>query len=67
VPLKTKAVKLSKKMKAQTHVAIRYESTNTKVATVTAKGVIKGVKKGKCKVYAYAQNGASKAVTVTVK
>ena len=67
VPLKTKAVKLSKKMKAQTHVAIRYESTNTKVATVTAKGVIKGVKKGKCKVYAYAQNGVFKAVTVTVK
>lgn len=65
--LKTKAVKAQSKLKAQKHVAIRYESTNKKIATVTSKGVIKGVKKGKCKVYAYAQNGVCKAVTVTVK
>ena len=46
---------------------ITYKSSNKKIATVTSKGIIKGVKKGKCKVYAYAQNGVFKAVTVTVK
>ena len=47
--------------------AVRYFSTNKKIATVSAKGVIKGVKKGSCKVYAYSQNGKYKMVSVTVK
>ncbi|MBQ1406525.1 MAG: M6 family metalloprotease domain-containing protein [Eubacterium sp.] len=49
------------------HRVIKYESSNKAVATVSAKGVIKGVKKGKCKVYAYAQNGVCAVITVTVK
>ena len=46
---------------------IAFESGNTKIATVTNKGVIKGKKKGTCYVYVYAQNGISKKVKVTVK
>ncbi len=64
--LKVTAIK-AKKTTVRKHVGIRYESTNKKVATVSKKGVIKGKAKGKCKVYAYAQNGLYKAVTVTVK
>ena len=47
--------------------AIRYESSNKKVAKVSAKGTITAVKKGSCKVYVYAQNGVMKTVSVTVK
>ena len=46
---------------------MRYESTNPKVATVSARGVIKEKTKGSCYVYAYAQNGVAKRVKVTVK
>ena len=54
--------------KVKKHVGIRYESTNTKVAKVSSKGVIKGVTKNKkCTVYVYAQNGVYKKVTVSVK
>ncbi|MBE6041198.1 MAG: hypothetical protein E7220_01600 [Clostridiales bacterium] len=49
------------------HVALRYESTNTTVATVSSKGVSKGRSKGKCYVYAYAQNGVYKKIKVVVK
>lgn len=67
---KTFAIKASnvKKDKAiKKHTAIRYESSNTKIATVSSKGVITGKKKGKCKVYVYSQNGVAKTLTVTVK
>ena len=57
----------SKKLKVKKHVAPRYESSNTKIATVNAKGVIKAKKKGSCKIYVYAQNGILKQVSVTVK
>ncbi len=57
----------SKKLKIKKVLGMRYESTNTKVATVSSKGVIKGVKKGTCYVYAYAQNGLAKKIKVTVK
>ena len=63
--LKAKAVKKSKKVKK--HVGVRYESTNTQIATVSAKGVVKANNKGTCYVYAYAQNGVFKKVKVTVK
>ena len=46
---------------------IRYVSTNTSIATVSKKGVIKAKAKGKCYVYCYAQNGLYKKVKVTVK
>ena len=64
--LKAKAA-APKKLKVKNHRAIKYETTNTKIATVSAKGVIKGVKKGTCYVYAYAQNGFAKKIKVTVK
>ncbi|MGN0462684.1 MAG: hypothetical protein ACI4HZ_09610 [Ruminococcus sp.] len=59
-------VKYSKK-NVKTHVPIRYESTNTKIAKVNSKGVITAKAKGVCYVYVYAQNGVYKQVKVTVK
>ena len=53
--------------KIKKHRVVSYETSNAKVATVSKKGVIKGVKKGKCKIYAYAQNGVCAVITVTVK
>ena len=58
---------LKKKTKAKKHVGIRYETSNKKIATVSKKGVVKGVKKGKCVVYAYAQNGIAKKIKIVVK
>ena len=46
---------------------VRYISSNKKVATVDKNGKIKGIKKGKCYIYCYAQNGMYKKVKVTVK
>ena len=46
---------------------IRYIVEDTKIATVNKKGVIKAKKKGKTVVYAIAQNGVNKKITVTVK
>ena len=48
------------------YVGIRYCSSNEKIAKVTKKGVVKGVKKGTCKVFAFTQNGIAKAVDVTI-
>ena len=50
------------------HRKIRYESSNPGIAKVNSKtGEITGVKKGKCYVYAYAQNGVCEKVTVNVR
>ena len=65
--LKAKAVAGSKKGKMEKHRAIQYESTDTNIATVSAKGVITGKAKGTCYVYVYAMNGVSKKIKVTVK
>ena len=65
--LGAKAVKQSVKLKIDGHRGLRYVSTNTKVATVSTKGTIKGKKKGSCYVYVYAQNGVFKKIRVTVK
>jgi uncharacterized protein YjdB len=46
---------------------LRYLSSNPGVAKVSKSGKITAVKKGKCKVYAYAHNGVYKTVTVTVR
>ena len=62
-----KQVAASKKLKVKEHRKVAYESTNTKIATVSGKGVIKGKKKGTCYVYAYAQNGVFSKIKVTVK
>ncbi|WP_373215738.1 Ig-like domain-containing protein [Ruminococcus sp. 5_1_39BFAA] len=54
--------------KVKYHVsAVRYLSTNPSVATVSKNGKIKGVGKGTCNVYCYAQNGLYKKVKVVVK
>lgn len=54
-------------LKVKGHRSLRYESTNTKIAGVSSKGIIKARKKGACYVYAYAQNGVCKTVKVVVK
>ena len=64
--LKAKAVAKSKKLKVKKHVAVRYESTNTKIATVSKAGVVKAKAKGTCYIYAYAQNGVYKKIKVKV-
>lgn len=46
---------------------LRYWSTNKKVASVNARGYIKGKGKGMCYVYAVAQNGVAVKVKVKVK
>ena len=49
------------------HAGIRYESSNKSVAVVSKSGTIKGVRRGKCVIYVYTQNGKYKTVKVTVK
>ena len=65
---KGKTIKLkvtpSPKSGVKKHVAVRFETSNAKVATVSAKGVVKGMSPGTCYVYAYAQNGVSAKVKV---
>ena len=67
IKLKAKAKAESRKLKVKKHRASKYETSNPKVAKVNGKGAVKGVGKGTCFVYAYAQNGAFKRVKVTVK
>ena len=67
IKLKAKAKPQSKKLKVKKHRAVNYETSNPKVAKVNGKGVVKGVGKGTCFVYAYAQHGAFTKVKVTVK
>ena len=65
--LKAKAVPQAKKLKVRKHRGIMYESSNPAVAQVNGKGAVKGVGKGTCYIYAYAQNGTCAKVKVTVK
>ncbi|MDD4369684.1 MAG: fibronectin type III domain-containing protein [Anaerostipes sp.] len=49
------------------HVAkVRYVSDNKGIATVSKKGVVTGKKKGTCYIYAYAENGVSKKIKVSI-
>lgn len=59
--------KEDKKLKIKTHRKVKFESSDKKIATVSAKGVVKGVKKGTATIYVYTQNGLYKTVKVTVK
>lgn len=63
--IKAKEKKKDKKIKRLRGLA--YESSNSKVASVSKKGVIRAKKKGTCKVYVYAQNGVYKTVKVRVR
>ena len=59
---------LKTKTKVKTHIAkFRYESTDPSVAIVNKKGKIKGIRKGTCEIYIYAQNGLYKKIKITVK
>ena len=54
--------------KVRNHIAkFRYESTNTNVAEVSSKGVVKAIGKGKAIVYVFGQNGISQKIKVAVK
>lgn len=63
-------VKVGKKVtisaKATPSAKVTYKSSNKKIATVTSKGVVKGIKKGTAKITVTA-NGVSKTFKVTVK
>lgn len=67
---KKETFKLSASFKADgpvdIHRKICYSSSNPDIATVDKNGLIKAKRKGKCSVYAYAQNGVYKEVKVTV-
>lgn len=66
--IKAKVNKLQKGKKLITHDAqLRYFSTDDKVAKVGTAGKITAVSKGKCKIYVFAVNGASKTITVNVE
>ncbi|MDO4475895.1 MAG: Ig-like domain-containing protein [Lachnospiraceae bacterium] len=65
--LKGKAVKESSKLKVKSHRGVRYESSNSAVATVDSKGKITARGKGTCYITVYAQNGVYVRVKVTVK
>ena len=56
-----------KKVKVKNHRKLSYESTDNTIAAVSKKGVVKGLKKGQCTVWVYAQNGIGKKITITVK
>ena len=63
--IKAKEVKKDKKIAR--HRKLCYESSNTKVATVTPDGLIRATGKGTCTIWVYAQNGVYKALKITVK
>ena len=67
VTVKATEVLEEAKLKLKTHRAVKFESSNPKIATVNAKGKITGKKKGKATIYAYVQNGIFAKITVTVK
>lgn len=60
-----KEVKMDKPIRH--HRNLCYESSNTRVATVTPDGLIQATGKGTCSIWVYAQNGVYKTITVTVK
>lgn len=67
--IKARVIKLKKnrKLMPESHEpAIRYMSSDKKVAAVSKKGVITARGTGTCTVYAYAHNGVSKSIKVTV-
>ena len=54
-------------LKVSKHRKVAYETDNPNVATVTKSGKVKAVGKGKCTIYAYAQNGVFAKCRITVK
>ena len=62
-----KAMEVKQNKTIKRHRKIAYESSNTKIATVSQKGVVKAKGKGTCYIYVYAQNGVYKRIKVAVK
>lgn len=62
-----KAKEVKKDNKIERHRKLCYESSNTKVATVTPDGLIRATGKGTCTIWVYAQNGVYKTLKITVK
>lgn len=64
--LRTKVIYSSGKI--QNHIAaVRFSSSNSRVATVNSRGIISARNKGTCVIYCYAPNGVRKNVRVTVR
>ena len=64
--LRTKVIYSSGKI--QNHIAaVRFSSSNSRVATVNSRGIISARNKGTCIIYCYAPNGVRKKVRVTVR
>ena len=61
-----KAQQIAENKPIKQHVNIKFESTNTKITTVTKKERNKAKKKGTCYIYVYAQNGVYKKIKVVV-
>lgn len=54
--------------KIQNHIAaVRFSSSNSRVATVNSRGIISARNKGTCIIYCYAPNGVRKKVRITVR
>ena len=64
---KNKTVKLKVSLPKNTAGALKYKTSNKKVAKVDAKGKVKGVKKGTAKITVTAVNNKKAKVVVTVK
>ena len=67
---KNKTTQIKVNLPQNTAGELKYKSSKTKIATVDAKGKVKGKKKGTAKITVYAVNNSKKAkatVTVTVK
>lgn len=63
-----KKLKNGRKLMPKSHVPkLRYMTSNKKIAAVSRSGKITAKGKGTCTVYAYAHNGVSKRIRVTVQ
>ena len=68
ITAKVNKVNNKKKLMSKSHAQeIRDATSNSKIAVVDGSGKITAKGKGTCYIYAYAHNGVSKQVKVTVK
>lgn len=64
---KVKAKPVKEKLTPRNHRRVAFESSDVRIATVDKNGKIRGIGKGKCYVYAYAQDGKAAKIKVTIK
>jgi uncharacterized protein YjdB len=68
IKAKVNKVNKKKKLMPKSHApTLRYMTFNKKIATVNSSGKITAKGKGTCTVIAFAHNGVSKSIKVTVK